>query len=96
MFNRLEAVANTFQVLSDPTRLKILFVLAHGPRDVTSLTQQLKLPQPTVSHHLGLLHEAKAVTPARLGKHVFYSLGPDAQITGGSLQIGSVEITPKK
>jgi hypothetical protein len=55
----------------------------------------LKLHQPLVSHHLGLLRKAEAVTCTRFGKNVFYSLAADVKVTSESLQIGPVEITRK-
>src|ERR671913_223705 len=49
----LEQLAALFRLLSDRTRLNLLMLLADGERNVTSLCEALKLPQPTVSHHLG-------------------------------------------
>ncbi len=51
----LEQLASLFRLLSDKTRLNILLSLARGERNVSSLCKELELPQPTVSHHLGLL-----------------------------------------
>src|SRR3990172_9782201 len=41
--------------LADPTRILILYELASGPRNVTQLTETLKLSQPMVSRHLKVL-----------------------------------------
>ncbi|HWP41205.1 MAG TPA: metalloregulator ArsR/SmtB family transcription factor, partial [Tepidisphaeraceae bacterium] len=51
----LDQLTTVFRLLSDKTRLNILMLLAGGEQNVTSLCERLKLPQPTVSHHLGLL-----------------------------------------
>src|SRR5687768_3037638 len=51
----LDQLTSLFCLLSDKTRLNILMLLAQGERNVTSLCQELDLPQSTVSHHLGLL-----------------------------------------
>jgi len=88
----LQTVANTVRILSDPTRFKILLTLANGPRNVTALMEELMLPQPLISHHLGLLRNAQAVTTARFGKRIIYSLAKDIKITNGSMQIGPVQI----
>ena len=74
----LESLAGLFKLLSDGTRLRILNLLAKGERNVTSLCQELKLPQPTVSHHLGLLRMRNIIVNRRSGKQVFYGL--DGQV----------------
>ena len=71
----LEPLVGVFRLLSDKTRLNILMLLADGERNVTSLCQELALPQPTVSHHLGLLRVNNIITNHRKGKQVYYSLG---------------------
>jgi DNA-binding transcriptional ArsR family regulator len=48
-------------------------LLADGERNVTNLCEALKLPQPTVSHHLGLLRMSNIIGNRRDGKQVFYS-----------------------
>ena len=70
----LEPLAGLFRLLSDKTRLRILILLAKGERNVTSLCEELKLPQPTVSHHLGLLRIERIISNRRHGKQVFYGL----------------------
>ncbi len=61
------------RTLSDPTRLRLLGVLQRGEHNVTDLCRELRLPQPTVSHHLGLLRSAGLVANRREGKQVYYS-----------------------
>jgi ArsR family transcriptional regulator len=70
----LEQLTSLFRLLSDKTRLTILFLLAEGERNVTSLCDELSLPQPTVSHHLGLLRVNNVIGNRRKGKQVFYAL----------------------
>ena len=70
----IEALAGLFRILSDPTRLRILLLLADGERNVSDLCRKLGAPQPTVSHHLGLLRMGELVTTRRSGKEIFYSL----------------------
>ncbi|HUU90122.1 MAG TPA: metalloregulator ArsR/SmtB family transcription factor [Phycisphaerae bacterium] len=65
--------AQGFGLLSDPTRLGILSLLAKGPKNVTALCKALGLKQPTVSHHLGLLRMGRLVINTRQGKSVVYS-----------------------
>jgi DNA-binding transcriptional ArsR family regulator len=68
----LEQLAAFFKLLSDKTRVKIILLLAQGDRHVTSLCEELNLPQPTISHHLGLLRMSNIVGNRRQGKQVFY------------------------
>jgi DNA-binding transcriptional ArsR family regulator len=70
----LEPLVGLFRLLSDKTRLNILMLLAKGERNVSSLCDELSLPQPTVSHHLGLLRMSNLIANRRNGKQVFYEL----------------------
>jgi DNA-binding transcriptional ArsR family regulator len=70
----LEQLTALFRLLSDKTRLNILMLLAQGERNVTSLCQELDLPQPTVSHHLGLLRMNNLIGNRRDGKQVYYGI----------------------
>jgi DNA-binding transcriptional ArsR family regulator len=80
----LAAVCNLF---SDKTRLQIVFLLAKGVRNVTSLRKELKVKQPTVSHHLGLLRMNRLVVPKRKGKQIIYSLAENINPSSGKLKI---------
>ncbi|MGH7175921.1 MAG: ArsR/SmtB family transcription factor [Tepidisphaeraceae bacterium] len=84
----LEQLTSLFKLLSDRTRLNILMLLTEGERNVTSLCDELKLPQPTVSHHLGLLRLNNVIANRRHGKQVFYNLNGRVDLTPESgLQI---------
>ncbi|MGD0464957.1 MAG: metalloregulator ArsR/SmtB family transcription factor [Tepidisphaeraceae bacterium] len=84
----LEHLAALFRLLSDKTRLNILLWLAKGERNVTSLCKELQLPQPTVSHHLGLLRVNNLIANRRKGKQVFYALhGSVTLMDGDALEI---------
>ena len=72
--DRIEQFVQLLRVLGDPTRLRLLGVLQGGECNVTALCERLQLPQPTVSHHLGLLRHARLVSNRRSGKQVFYAL----------------------
>src|ERR1700761_8896336 len=74
MDQELEPLVGMFRLLSDKTRLNILMMLAGGERNVSSLCDELQLPQPTVSHHLGLLRMNNVIGNRRAGKQVFYGL----------------------
>ena len=63
-------------------------LLASGERNVSSICEQLKLPQPTVSHHLGLLRMNSIITNRRSGKQVFYSLNGRVGVNPNDMEIG--------
>jgi len=65
--------ARGFGLLSDPTRLGILSLLAKGPKNVTALCKALGSKQPAVSHHLGLIRMGRLVNSTRQGKCVLYT-----------------------
>lgn len=66
--------ARFFKALSDPTRLRILLLLSRGELCVGDLTKVLKLPQSTVSRHLGYLRGSGWVDDRRDGMKVIYRL----------------------
>ena len=75
-----ETMAATLQVLADPARLRLLSLIASCPGSEAcgcDLTGPVGLSQPTVSHHLNVLHEAGLVDRERRGKWVYYRVRPE-------------------
>lgn len=72
--SELTRMAETFQCLADPTRLKIVNAMLDGELCVRDLTGIIGMSQPAVSHHLRQLRQMRLVRPRRLGKAVFYRL----------------------
>ena len=68
------ALSRLFGLLGDPTRVRILLLLCRGEQNVSKLCAALKLPQPTVSHHLGLLRRGGLLASRREGKAIHYGL----------------------
>jgi len=60
--------------LSDPTRIFILYALNERPLNVTELTNELGIPQPTTSRHLKVLRERRLVETERQGTMITYNL----------------------
>ena len=58
--------------LSDPTRILMLYALNESPRNVTELTNELGIPQPTASRHLKVLRERGLVRAVKQGTTVTY------------------------
>jgi len=70
----MQDIAEVCGMLSDATRLGIVALLTKSGKSVGTLCDKLGLPQPTVSHHLGLLRHTGLVTAERDGKKRIYSL----------------------
>src|ERR1700716_3392351 len=68
------ALAETFKVLGDPTRVRILDALAQSEVPVCDLADVLGLTQSAVSHQLRLLRSMRLVRSRRDGRHIFYAL----------------------
>jgi len=60
--------------VAEPTRLRLIALLAPGEACVCDLVGALDLPQPLVSRHLGVLRRAGLVTARREGLWMHYSL----------------------
>ncbi|HWI18432.1 MAG TPA: metalloregulator ArsR/SmtB family transcription factor [Vicinamibacterales bacterium] len=70
----VQGLADTFNAMGDPTRVRILDALSHGELCVCDLAAVLSLSQSAVSHQLRLLRGMRLVRPRRDGRIVFYSL----------------------
>jgi DNA-binding transcriptional ArsR family regulator len=66
--------ADFCSALSDPNRLLLLYALNDGPHNVTELTNELKLNQPTASRHLKVLREHGLVHTTRQGTTITYEI----------------------
>jgi len=70
----VEALAETFRVLGDPTRVRMLDALSHGELCVCDLATLLGLSESATSHQLRLLRTLRLVRARRAGRMVFYAL----------------------
>jgi len=70
-------MAEFFKALSDPTRVRIISVLAQAELCVGDLCTLLGMAQPAISQQLRLLRQARLVAMRRDGKHVFYTLNDE-------------------
>ena len=64
-----------FKAVSDPSRVKMMMLLLKNKEmSVSALCKHFAMKQPSVSHHLGILKNAKIVESRKEGKEVFYRL----------------------
>lgn len=74
-----ESLARMFKALGDPTRVKLLSMIAAADAQeacICDLTDPVGLAQPTVSHHMKLLVEAGLVMREQRGKWAYFSIVP--------------------
>lgn len=64
------------KALADPERLRIVQCLQQGEMSVGDVALALDAKIANVSHHLGVLRNAKLVVDRREGKYIYYSLHP--------------------
>ena len=69
-----QGMAEFFTVLSDPTRLRLISLLAQTEHCVCDLATQLSTTESAVSHQLRALRAARLVTYRKEGRQVFYQL----------------------
>lgn len=70
----LKELSNIFKALSDPTRLRIIYVLSKSPLCVCDIASLLEMSQSAISHQLRILRDLKLVKNIRQGKLIIYSL----------------------
>ena len=70
-------LAETFHLLGDATRLRVVVACLEGPVSVSDLAERVGASPSLVSHHLRLLRAARILRAERRGKQVFYSAMDD-------------------
>lgn len=80
-----QELATRFKALGDPTRLRILGLLARRAHHGEELASALEVSPSTVSHHLKLLRQAGMVSITRENPYVLFRLRPETLRTLGSL-----------
>jgi ArsR family transcriptional regulator len=76
-----EQVAPLLKALADPVRLRLLSLVASregGEACICDLNAAFDLSQPTISHHMKVLHEAGLVDRDKRGVWVYYRIRPEA------------------
>ena len=70
-------LAELFKIFGDSTRIKILYDLFQGEKNVTEICDDLEMNQSAVSHQLKILKVSKLITSRRDGKAVYYRLADE-------------------
>jgi ArsR family transcriptional regulator, arsenate/arsenite/antimonite-responsive transcriptional repressor len=83
-----EQVAPQLKALADPVRLRLMSLIASHPGGeacVCDLNEAFELSQPTISHHLKVLHEAGLLDREKRGVWVYYRARTQALASLGTL-----------
>jgi ArsR family transcriptional regulator, arsenate/arsenite/antimonite-responsive transcriptional repressor len=83
-----EQIAPLLKALADPVRLRLMSLVASHPGGeacVCDLTEAFDLSQPTISHHLKVLHEAGLLARDKRGVWVYYRARTEALASLGAL-----------
>ena len=70
----VQALADTFRILGDPTRVRIVDALASGQLCVHEISERIGLSESAVSHQLRLMRSMRIVRARREGRCVYYTL----------------------
>ncbi len=75
--DELSDLAELFKVFGDSTRIRILYDLINGEKNVTEICADLEMNQSAISHQLKLLKSSKLIGSRREGKQMIYFLADD-------------------
>jgi ArsR family transcriptional regulator, lead/cadmium/zinc/bismuth-responsive transcriptional repressor len=87
-----EGLAELFDVLAEPTRLRIVHILLRQEMCTSDLAAALELSDPAVSQHLRILRNLRIATTRRAGRIVYYSVASravDRLLTHGQRALGA-------
>lgn len=70
-------MAAMFKALADENRIQILELLRGGERCACRLLEEMKITQPTLSHHMKILCDSGVVVGRKEGKWMHYSISED-------------------
>ncbi len=90
-------IAPLLKALADPVRLRLLSLVAShqdGEACVCDLNDAFDLSQPTISHHLKVLHDVGLLDRTKRGVWVYYRIRSEALADLGSLDRGSGRVSP--
>jgi DNA-binding transcriptional ArsR family regulator len=67
-------IADLFNSLSDPSRVRIIAALLEGERNISAIVEAVGLSQSAVSHQMRTLRQMRIVRARKVGRQVFYCL----------------------
>lgn len=91
----VDAAAEAFRMLADPTRLRVMWLLCGAEYDVTGLAEAVGAARPAVSQHLAKLRFTGLVATRRDGRRVLYRArgGHVRRLLGEALEAAGHTVT---
>lgn len=77
-----------FKAFCDENRIRIIKMLRSGEKCACKLLEELKVTQPTLSHHMKILCDSGVVIARKEGKWMYYSISPE----GAELAVDCLKI----
>ena len=74
-------IVSMFKAFCDENRLHILQLLIGGEKCACSILDEMKITQPTLSHHMKILCDSGVVVGRKEGKWMHYSISPEGSAT---------------
>ena len=75
--NRFDQLAQQLKAFSDPNRIRIIELLMKGEKTATELNKEIRVCQPTLSHHMKVLCSTGLVTCRKEGVRRYYRMHTD-------------------
>ncbi|MBE0620102.1 MAG: winged helix-turn-helix transcriptional regulator [Burkholderiales bacterium] len=75
-----DVVASYFNVLSEPTRLRIMHAICEEEKSVSQIVEELGATQTNVSRHLNMMHRSGVLTRRKEGNQVYYRAADPAMV----------------
>ena len=72
--DEIQVISKFFKVISDSTRLSILYLLKEKERNVSDIVEIMGMEQSAISHQLRILKDSRLVRSHREGKSMIYQL----------------------
>ncbi len=85
----LETYVMMCNIISKPVRLKIIFNIGKGKKNVSTLQKELDVPMSNLSNHLNDLYRAGILGKEKQGNYVYYYLN-DLELIKGILKMQSI------
>lgn len=73
----IDKMENMLNIASDSTRLKIMYALSGGEKNVSEIVLEVGASQSLISHQLTVLRKANLVSTRKQGTKVFYALSDE-------------------
>ena len=91
-YHAARKVAARLAALAEPTRVRVIDRLAHGPLHVGALAELLGVPMVNLSHHLGVMRQAGLLDDEKDGRRVIYRLHPDVFRPGDGDAVAGLDL----